>query len=48
MHVPGDAIDFDGRKWNRGHHFLPNFGSKWGPLFYFLPSKSIASPGSAH
>ena len=27
--LPGDKISFDGRKWNRGHHLLPKFGSNW-------------------
>ena len=42
--LPGDEISFDGRKWNRGHHWLSNFGSQWWPLFHFLPSKLISSP----
>ena len=46
MRVPGDGIDFDGRKWNRGRHLLTNLGRKWCPPFYFLPSNSIPSPGS--
>ena len=43
--LPGDGIDFDGRKWNKGRHLLTNLGRKWCPLFYFLPSNSIPSPG---
>ena len=43
--VPVDGIDFKVRKWNRGHQSLAKFGSQWCPLFHFLPSKLIASPG---
>ena len=44
--LPVDEISFDGRKWNRGHHLLPKFNSQWCPLFHFLPSKLISSPGT--